>query len=175
MSMGLTKVTTKLTSITDPQRSYESLFLVDTGATDCLAPRNELEALGVQQEEKMSCELADGTVREYAYGLMRIEFMGETTAGRIIFGEPGSEPLLGAMPGWYSLYKSVMSFFSLLTLPDFSECRLRLFDLRALHQNVNAAGYGDLKTGGKSSHRPRPDSVGFQCPDDQHCLGFGRN
>jgi clan AA aspartic protease len=93
--MGLTKVTTMLTSLTDPEKSYESLFLVDTGATDCLAPRDELEALGVQQEGKTSYELADGTVREYAYGLMRIEFMGETTAGRVIFGEPGSEPLLG--------------------------------------------------------------------------------
>ena len=27
--------------------------------------------------------------------MVQIEFMGETTAGRIIFGEPGSEPLLG--------------------------------------------------------------------------------
>ena len=93
--MGPIKVTTKLTSITDPQKFYESLFLVDTGATDCLAPRNELEALGIQQEGKMSCELADGTVKEYPFGLMRIEFMGETTAGRIIFGDPDTEPLLG--------------------------------------------------------------------------------
>ena len=40
-------------------------------------------------------ELADGTLREYSFGLVRIEFMGEITAGRVIFGEPGSEPLLG--------------------------------------------------------------------------------
>jgi predicted aspartyl protease len=39
--------------------------------------------------------LADGSVREYPFGLAQIEFMGETTAGRVIFGEPGSEPLLG--------------------------------------------------------------------------------
>src|SRR5436309_8176908 len=30
-AMGLTKVTTKLTSLVDPKRSFESLFLVDTG------------------------------------------------------------------------------------------------------------------------------------------------
>ena len=29
------------------------------------------------------------------YGLVRIEFMGEITAGRVIFGESGCEPLLG--------------------------------------------------------------------------------
>src|SRR5205085_12155430 len=44
---------------------------------------------------KMAYELADGTVREYPFGLVRIEFMGETTAGRVIFGAPGAEPLLG--------------------------------------------------------------------------------
>jgi hypothetical protein len=42
----------------------------------------------------MAYELADGTVKEYPYGLVRIEFMGETTAGRVIFGAPGSEPIL---------------------------------------------------------------------------------
>ncbi len=31
----------------------------------------------------------------FFFGLARIEFMGETTAGRVIFGEVGSEPLLG--------------------------------------------------------------------------------
>ena len=86
--MGLTKVTTKLTSLSDPPRFYECLFLVDTGATDSLAPRDDLEKIGVKQEGKMSYELADGTVKEFPFGLVRIEFMGETTAGRVIFGEP---------------------------------------------------------------------------------------
>jgi clan AA aspartic protease len=75
--------------------SFESLFLVDTGATDSMAPSDELEKLGVKQEGKMAYELADGTVREYPFGLVRIEFMGETTAGRVIFAAPGTEPLLG--------------------------------------------------------------------------------
>jgi clan AA aspartic protease len=93
--MGLTKVTTKITNIQNPQDSYEDIFLVDTGATDSLAPANELKKIGVQIEVKMSYELADSTVKEYPYGLVRIEFMGEITAGRIIFGDPDSEPILG--------------------------------------------------------------------------------
>jgi clan AA aspartic protease len=93
--MGLTKVTTTLRSITDPQRFYEALFLVDTGATDCMAPADELEKLGIPQTGKTAYELADGTVREFPFGLVQIEFMGETTAGRVIFGAPGTEPLLG--------------------------------------------------------------------------------
>lgn len=93
--MGLTKVTTKLTSLRDGDKSYESLFLVDTGATDSMAPADELEKLGIKPEGKMSYELADGTVREFPFGLVRIEFMGEITAGRVIFAAPGTEPLLG--------------------------------------------------------------------------------
>ena len=93
--MGLTKVTTRLTGFEGAQGSYEADFLVDTGASDSLAPADELEKIGVRQEGKMSYELADGSVKEYPYGLVRIEFMGETTAGRVIFGQPGCEPLLG--------------------------------------------------------------------------------
>ena len=88
-------MTAKLTSIKSPAKSYEAVFLVETGATDSMAPADELEKMGVRKEGKMSYELADGTVREFPFGLVRIEFMGETTAGRVIFGAPGSEPLLG--------------------------------------------------------------------------------
>jgi clan AA aspartic protease len=92
--MGWTKVTTKLTSLRD-RGSYEAVFLVDTGAVDSLTPADELEKIGVKRQGTMSYELAHGTVQECAYGLVRIEFMGETTAGRVIFGERGSEPILG--------------------------------------------------------------------------------
>ena len=93
--MGLTKVTATLTSFAGPGGSYEALFLVDTGATDCTAPADRLEETGVPKEGRMAYELADGTVKEYPYGLVRIEFMRETTAGRVIFGGPDAEPLLG--------------------------------------------------------------------------------
>jgi len=93
--MGLTHVTVRLTSLVNPAKSYEGEFLVDTGATDSMAPADKLEKLGVRKEGKMAYELADGSIKEYPFGLVRIEFMGETTAGRVIFGQPGSQPLLG--------------------------------------------------------------------------------
>ena len=37
--MGLTKVTTKLTSLQNPTANYETVFLVDTGAAESAAPR----------------------------------------------------------------------------------------------------------------------------------------
>jgi clan AA aspartic protease len=94
-TMGLTKVTTKLTCLGHSRNSFEALFLVDTGATDSMAPSDELEKIGIRPEGKMAYELADGTIREFPFGLVRIEFMGETTAGRVIFAAPGTEPLLG--------------------------------------------------------------------------------
>lgn len=93
--MGLTKVTTKISSFTHPEESYEELFLVDTGATDSMAPSDKLREIGVNPEGMMAYELADGTVKEYPFGIARIEFMGEITAGRIIFSNPDSEPILG--------------------------------------------------------------------------------
>ena len=93
--MGLAKVTTRLVNLAQPEKFYEALFLVDTGATDSMAPAEELEKLGIRKEGTMSYELADGSVKKFPFGLARIEFMGETTAGRVIFGEAGSEPLLG--------------------------------------------------------------------------------
>jgi len=93
--MGLTKVTTKISAFGDSRKSYEAVFLVDTGATDSMVPCDELDKIGVKKEGRMSYELADGTVKGYPFGLVRIEFMGETTAGRVIFGNPGSEPILG--------------------------------------------------------------------------------
>ena len=93
--MGRTKVTVKLGNPAAPERIYEALFLVDTGATDCLAPGEELRKIGVREEGRMAYELAAGQVKEYGYGLARIEFMGEITAGRIVLGEPNVEPILG--------------------------------------------------------------------------------
>ncbi len=43
----------------------------------------------------MKWVLLGGAVKEFAYGLVRIEFMGEVTAGRVIFSDPGTEPKLG--------------------------------------------------------------------------------
>ena len=88
-------MTARITPFGDGHGAYEALFLIDKSATDSTVPAEELEKIGVRQEGKMAYELANGQVKEYAYGLARIEFLGETTAGRVIFGESGSEPLLG--------------------------------------------------------------------------------
>jgi clan AA aspartic protease len=94
--MGLTYVTVKLRAPNAKGKAaYSAPFLVDTGATDTFAPGRALRRAGIKPIARTSYELANGTVVEYAYGLVRIEFMGEVTAGRVIFGPDDAEPLLG--------------------------------------------------------------------------------
>ena len=79
----------------DSPDSYDAMFLIDTGAIDSMAPSGELRRAGIRPVGSKTYELADGTRHEYAFGTAQIEFMGEITAGRIIFGPEGIEPFLG--------------------------------------------------------------------------------
>lgn len=93
--MGLTHVTVTLKEMGKKKKRYRATFLVDTGATDSLAPSAELRKIGIKPIGKMAYELADGSLQEFEFGLAQIEFMGEITAGRVIFGADDVEPLLG--------------------------------------------------------------------------------
>lgn len=93
--MGATHVTVKIRNPAAPDRSWESLFLVDTGATDSLVPRDQLEAIGLMALGARTYELADGSELRMDITIGRIEFMGEVVGGTIIMGEPGTEPILG--------------------------------------------------------------------------------
>ena len=93
--MGLIHVTVALKNLAVANGTYEADFLVDTGATDSLAPAAALKKIGIQPKGQMAYELADGTVQEFQFGVVQIEFMGEITAGRVIFGPDDAEPLLG--------------------------------------------------------------------------------
>jgi clan AA aspartic protease len=94
--MGLTYVTVVLKAL-GGQEEYREIFLVDTGASDTMAPASELRKIGVKPIGKMGYELADGSLKEYEFGLVEISFMGSVTAGRILFGPDGTEPLLGVI------------------------------------------------------------------------------
>ncbi len=93
--MGLIHVTVSLRASEKSRKKYEADFLVDTGATDSMAPANALKRAGIRKRGRMAYELADGTTMEYDFGLAEIEFMGEITSGRVIFGPNNCEPLLG--------------------------------------------------------------------------------
>jgi clan AA aspartic protease len=94
--MGLTHVAVRLFNSISPD-TYEADFLVDTGATDTMAPASDLKKLGIQPLGKDVYELANGELVEFEYGNAELSFMNETVPIRIIFGPDGSAPILGVI------------------------------------------------------------------------------
>jgi len=92
--MGLTRVVVSLKSLTSGD-IFQAQFLVDRGAIDSVAPASELTKIGIKAIGREPYELADGTIIVFEYGLDEITVLSKTTAGRVIFGPEGVEPILG--------------------------------------------------------------------------------
>lgn len=93
--MGITRVNVKIRNPAEPDRVWEGPFLVDTGAIDCLVPRQHLEAIGLMPKGHRVYSLADGSEVRMDITTGDLEFMDEIVGGTIVYGEPNAEPLLG--------------------------------------------------------------------------------
>lgn len=93
--MGVTYVTATIRNPGNPEQSWEGLFLVDTGATDCLAPGNKLREAGLPVRGQRVYELADGSEVKYDITIAEVEFMGDRVGATVIFGPDDIEPILG--------------------------------------------------------------------------------
>ncbi len=82
----------------DPQgRRWETVeALVDTGASFSIFPCFLLERLGVTPQEKAPFQLADGRSIQCDVAQTQIRIDGRTRTTLVIFGEPGTDALLGA-------------------------------------------------------------------------------
>jgi clan AA aspartic protease len=93
--VGFVHILVAVMSPGTPKNKYEAPFLVDTGAIDSMAPSGEMRRIGIEPVGRKQYELADGSHREYDFGIAQFEFMGEITGGRVIFGPEDVEPFLG--------------------------------------------------------------------------------
>jgi clan AA aspartic protease len=93
--MGATHVTVTVRNSAQPQKTWEGLFLVDTGAVDCLVPGKHLREIGLVPRAKRIYELADGSEVKMDITTGEIEFMGEIVGVTIIFGPDDTEAILG--------------------------------------------------------------------------------
>ncbi len=93
--MGATYVTVTIRNLAQPERPWDGLFLVGTGATDCLVPRQHLESIGIVPGGQRIYSLADGNDITMDIAAAQVEFMGEFVGATIIFGDDNAEPLLG--------------------------------------------------------------------------------
>jgi len=71
--------------------------LVDTGATYTWIPRPILERIGARPVRKMPFALADGRVVEYELAYVTVRVDGIEGPTICIFGDLGTEPLLGVV------------------------------------------------------------------------------
>ena len=78
------------------QKPVDVDALVDCGSFYSWAPASILRKLGVKPIETVKGELADGTVITKKAGEVKVEVQGKWVTTRIIFGDEGTEPLLGA-------------------------------------------------------------------------------
>jgi clan AA aspartic protease len=93
--MGVTHVTCTVRNPSDPERYWEGLFLVDTGATDSLVPKQHLASIGLEAKGQRIYGLADGSELRMSVTTGDIEFMGEVVGSTIVMGDEDAEPLLG--------------------------------------------------------------------------------
>ena len=93
--MGITHVDVTVRNPAQRARSWTCSFLVDTGAIASLAPRRNLEAIGLVPTGRRVYATADGREVEMDIALGELEIMGELSGGVIAFGDEGAEPLLG--------------------------------------------------------------------------------
>lgn len=80
-----------------PQGEMTLDALVDTGASYTWVPRDVLEGLGMRPSFRRPFVLADGRAIDYDMIEALIRVNGETRTSPVIFGDPGTEPLLGVV------------------------------------------------------------------------------
>jgi clan AA aspartic protease len=93
--MGVTHVTVTVRNPAQPEKTWDGLFLVDTGAVDCLVPARHLAAIDLKPRSQRTYELADGSEVRMDIATAEIEFMGEIVGTTMIFGADDAEPILG--------------------------------------------------------------------------------
>lgn len=93
--MGLTYIEGTVTGPTGERRQVS--FLVDSGATYSLLPHDVWQALGLTPKRTLTFVLADGTKIERKVSECHISLADRDGHTPVILGEPGDEPLLGAV------------------------------------------------------------------------------
>ena len=93
--MGITAVPVVIRNPSDHSRFWESEFVVDTGAVDCVAPRQHLEAIGLEPVGQREYTLADGSKITLDITVAQVEFIGEVAGVTVAMGNESAESLLG--------------------------------------------------------------------------------
>ncbi|MCY3812588.1 MAG: clan AA aspartic protease [Gammaproteobacteria bacterium] len=93
--IGVVQVTATVRNPAEPSRSWDGLFLVDTGSIDCVVPADALRSIGLVPNGRRTYELADGREETVEVTGADIELMGDFVGTTVCFGPERAEPILG--------------------------------------------------------------------------------
>ena len=93
--MGLTQVVVRIANPTNPDRYRDLEFIVDSGASFTVVPKQILEELDIKPRSSRFFLLANGEKFERSMGTAEVEYQGARGGATVIFGEKGDFPLLG--------------------------------------------------------------------------------
>ena len=80
----------------DRAKTEEVEALVDTGSSFTWIPRDTLDRLGVRSEFREEFETIDERTLEREMAVVMVRLDGQTLPTLIIFGDYGTEPVIGA-------------------------------------------------------------------------------
>lgn len=84
--------------VTGPRGKHATIrFLLDSGATYTLLPHKVSRMLGLKPKRKVTFTLADGTTVKRAVSECHLRLPEGEGHTPVILGEPGDQPLLGAV------------------------------------------------------------------------------
>ncbi len=95
--MGVTFVKAKLANPTNPAKQVEGDFLVDTGATYTVVPREVVNKLGIKSQREVELVLVDGKAIKRGVGTVIFEMKGQFVYTPVILGGRYDSYLLGAV------------------------------------------------------------------------------
>ena len=95
--MGFIYTPVTIRNPADSSKAIEITFLVDTGAIDSLVPSDLLDSIDITPKGGREYVMADGSEVMLDISTADMEIMGELIGSTVVFGEPGTEPLLGAI------------------------------------------------------------------------------
>ncbi len=95
--VGLTNVKAVVCNATDPARSFEHDFLIDTGSVFSFAPRDKLTSIGIGPLRKEIFRQMDGTLIEREVGRALLRIAGKEEVVPIVLGEPADAAVVGVV------------------------------------------------------------------------------
>lgn len=95
--MGTFREPVQFANPNKPKRLVPLEAIVDTGATYSWVPEEFLKRLGIKAQEVRPLKIASGKVIRRRLGWALVTVRGKTAPTPVLFGDKGSEVLLGAI------------------------------------------------------------------------------